>query len=51
MPDLRKVGIEGRMDVDTPFGRLLYGRQVGDRVVMEGADGGHVIEILAIESE
>jgi transcription elongation GreA/GreB family factor/very-short-patch-repair endonuclease len=40
---------EGRMDVDTPMGRMLYGRQVGDRVTLEGPDGPHMIEILAIE--
>jgi transcription elongation GreA/GreB family factor/very-short-patch-repair endonuclease len=41
--------VEGRMDVDTPFGRVLYGREVGDRVTLKGPDGSHVIEILAIE--
>jgi transcription elongation GreA/GreB family factor len=40
---------EGCLDVDTPFGRALYGRQVGDRVVVEGPGDRHVIEIVAIE--
>jgi transcription elongation GreA/GreB family factor len=41
--------MDGRMDVATPYGRALYGRQVGDRVELDGADGRHVLEVLAIE--
>jgi hypothetical protein len=40
---------DGRMDATAPYGRALYGRQVGDRVELDGPDSHHELEVLAIE--
>jgi transcription elongation GreA/GreB family factor len=49
VPPAEADAMDGSMDVATPYGRALYGRHVGDHVELEGADGRHVLEVLAIE--
>jgi transcription elongation GreA/GreB family factor len=38
----------GHLNVNTPFGRALYGHAAGDRVEVATRDGHHSIEVLSI---
>jgi transcription elongation GreA/GreB family factor len=49
VPPAEADATDGRLDVSTPYGLALYGRQTGDRVELDADDGRHVIELLAIE--
>lgn len=42
---------EGRISVDSPVGRALMGRHVGDEVVVRRPKGDTVYEVLAIDYE
>jgi transcription elongation GreA/GreB family factor/very-short-patch-repair endonuclease len=48
VPPMEDDAAAGHLNVNTPFGRALYGHAAGDRVEVATRDGHHSIEVLSI---